>query len=61
MFLLSLLPDVEQMNQSQKRRFKREVMAVIVSIFEEPTTSTPSTSHTYSSQSDNSTLPNTTC
>lgn len=60
-FLLSLLPDVEQMNQSQKRRFKREVMAVIDSIFEEPTTSTPSTSHTYSSQSDNSTLPNTIC
>lgn len=39
-FLLSSLPDREQMNQPQKRRFKREVMAVIVSIFEEPTTST---------------------
>jgi len=42
-----------------KKRFKREVMAVIDSIFKEPTTSTPSTSHTYSSQNDNSTLPNT--
>lgn len=28
-FLLSLLPDVEPINKSQKRRFKREVLAVI--------------------------------
>lgn len=49
-FLLSLLPDVEQMNQSQKRRFKREVLAVIDSIFEEPTASTPSTSDTGNSK-----------
>lgn len=57
-FLLSLLPDVEQMIQTQKRRFKREVLAVIDSILEEPTVSTPSTSdtgHTYSSETDNST------
>jgi len=58
-FLLGLLPYVEQMNQSQKGRFKREVMAVIDSIFKEPSTSKPSTSHTYSSQSNNATLPNT--
>lgn len=47
--------------QSQKRRFKREILAVIVSIFEEPTASMPSTSdtrNTYSSQTTNSTLPN---
>ncbi|XP_060855464.1 uncharacterized protein LOC132933163, partial [Metopolophium dirhodum] len=60
-FLLSLLPDVQQMSQTQKRRFKREVLAVIDSILEEPTASTPSTSdtgNTYSSETDNSTLPN---
>jgi len=60
-FLLSLLPDVQQMSQTQKRRFKREVLAVIDSILEEPTVSTPSTSNTgntYSSETDNSTLPN---
>lgn len=60
-FLLSLLPDVQQMSQTQKRRFKREVLAVIDSILEEPTTSTPSTSdtgNTYSSETDNLTLSN---
>jgi len=49
------------MSQTQKRRFKREVLAVIDSILEEPTASTPSTSdtgNTYSSETDNSTLPN---